>query len=146
MTAIMGMVMMATPNEQFLQRAVTQTTITKKGMIMTEGIKTFTDNPSNDPLYITSYSFDKDNLLDNEVLNIIGEIKNNDTETADFVKLTATFYDANNRTLGSEVAFTDPTTLEPGQSGPFKMAAGILGNLNVDVDEIRYVKFHLNSN
>ena len=34
MTAIMGMVMMATPNEQFLQRAVTQTTITKKGMIM----------------------------------------------------------------------------------------------------------------
>ena len=45
-----------------------------------------------------------------------------------------------------KLRFTDPTTLEPGQSGPFKMAAGILGNLNVDVDEIRYVKFHLNSN
>jgi hypothetical protein len=71
------------------------------------------------------------------VLNIIGEIKNNDTETTDFVKLTATFYDANNRTLGSEVAFTDPTTLDPGQSGPFNMAAGVLGNLNVD--EIQYV-------
>lgn len=108
-----------------------------------EGIKAFTDNPPNDPLYITSYSFDKETLLDKETLNIIGEIKNNDTETADFVKLTATFYDANNRTLGSDVSFTDPTTLEPGQSGPFKLAAGILGNLNVD--EIRYVKFHLNS-
>lgn len=71
------------------------------------------------------------------MLNIIGEIKNNDTETTDFVKLTATFYDANNRTLGSEVAFTDPTTLDPGQSGPFNMAAGVLGNLNVD--EIQYV-------
>ena len=82
-------------------------------------------------------------MLDEETLNIIGEIRNNDTDSADFVKLTATFYDANNKTLGSDSAYTDPTTLEPGQSGPFKMDAGIFGNLNVD--EIRYVKFHLSS-
>ena len=94
-------------------------------------------------MYITSYSFDKENLLDRETLNVIGEIKNNDTESADLVKLTATFYDANNRTLGNEAAFTDPTTLEPEQSGPFKMTAGFLGNLNVD--EIQYVKFHISS-
>jgi hypothetical protein len=36
---------------------------------------------------------DEEDFLDREVLNINGEIKNNDTDSADFVKLTATIYD-----------------------------------------------------
>ena len=108
-----------------------------------EETKVFTDNPPDDPLYIASYSMDEQDLLNTETLNIDGEIKNNDTDAANFVKITATFYDANNKTLGSEMAFTDPTTLDPGQSAPFKMSAGVLGNLNID--EIRYIKFHLSS-
>ena len=105
----------------------------------------FTDNPPNYPLYITSYQLDEESnsLINIEMLNIDGEIKNDGTDIENFVKLTATFYDADNGTLGSDIAFTDPTTLEPGQSAPFKMIGGALGNL--DVDEIRYVKFHISS-
>jgi hypothetical protein len=104
-------------------------------------IVTYTDNPPDDPVFITSYRVDKDSSLGNDVLNIIGEIRNTDSVSADFVEIIATFYDATNSTLGSDFTFTDPSDLDPGQSAPFEMNAGIFKDL--PVDDIRYVKFHV---
>lgn len=73
----------------------------------------------------------------NDALNIIGEIRNTDSVSADFIKVVATFYDGTNSTLGSDFTYTDPNDLDPGQSAPFEMNAGIFRNL--PVDDIRYV-------
>src|SRR5918993_162743 len=50
-------------------------------------------------------SDDEDRMLDNDVLNIVGEIRNTDSVSADFVEVIATFYDATNSTLGSDNTF-----------------------------------------
>lgn len=60
----------------------------------------------------------KDTLGD---IVITGEIKNNGTNTANFVELIATFYDTSNQTLGNKNTFTEPTTLQPKQAAPFTM-------------------------
>ena len=65
----------------------------------------FTDMPANSPIYITSTSMHKDVLND---IVITGEIKNRGTNTANFVQLTATFYNINNQTVGNENTFTIP--------------------------------------
>lgn len=101
----------------------------------------YTDNPPDDPVFITSYRVDEDRMLDNDVLNIVGEIRNTDSVSADFVEVIATFYDATNSTLGSDNTFTDPTDLDPGQSAPFEMNAGLFKNL--PVEDVRYIKFHV---
>lgn len=49
-------------------------------------------------------------------LDLNGEIQNNGTEIVDFVRVTSTFYDANNSIFGSDFIFTERNTLEPGQS------------------------------
>ena len=67
----------------------------------------------------------KDNMPYNDALNIIGEIRNTDSVSADFIKVVATFYDGTNSTLGSDFTYTDPNDLDPGQSAPFEMNAGI---------------------
>ncbi len=99
--------------------------------------KEFTDMPPNSPLYITNTFMHKDTL--NNIV-ITGEIKNRGTSTADFVELIATFYDINNKTVGNQYTFTEPTTLQPGQAAPFTM---YLSPNDMPLDEINSVKYHL---
>lgn len=54
-------------------------------------------------------------------LHIVGEVINESYEPMRFVKVTATFYDANNSVIGTDFAYTDPSTLQPGQRAPFDM-------------------------
>jgi hypothetical protein len=50
---------------------------------------------------------------------IVGEILNNGTITAEYAKVSVSFYDANGAILGSEFTYADPSTLAPGQRAAF---------------------------
>jgi SLAP domain-containing protein len=99
--------------------------------------KEFTDMPANSSVYITSTSMHKDTLGN---IVITGEIKNNGTNTANFVELIATFYDTSNQTLGNKNTFTEPTTLQPKQAAPFSM---YLSPNDTPLNKIDHVKYHL---
>ena len=99
--------------------------------------KEFTDMPANSSLYITSTSMHKDTLGN---IVITGEIKNNGTNTANFVELIATFYDTSNQTLGNKNTFTEPTTLQPKQAAPFSM---YVSPNDTPLNKIDHVKYHL---
>jgi hypothetical protein len=43
------------------------------------------------------------------------------SRSIDFVKVTGTFYDASNRVIGIDFAFTDPSTVEAGETAPFDL-------------------------
>ena len=54
-------------------------------------------------------------------LHIVGEVINESFQPIRFVEITATFYDSNNRVIGTDFTFTNPSTLEPGQIAPFDL-------------------------
>jgi hypothetical protein len=99
------------------------------------------DPSSSDSLSVLSHRISTDQISDRLTMDIDGEIENNGTEPLDFVKVTATFYDATNSILGSDFAYTEPTTLEPGQTAPFKITAGFGDNL--PVHQISSIKLHI---
>ena len=55
---------------------------------------------------------------------LVGEVKNNGTQPADSVKITASFYDGNGNIVGTDFTFTEPLTIAPGDTGTFKMLPG----------------------
>ena len=106
------------------------------------GSPTVNINPSSsDSLSVLSHRISTDEILDDPTMDIDGEIQNNGTVSLDFIRATATFYDATNSILGSDFAYTEPTTLEPGQTAPFKITAGFGDNL--PVDQISSIKLHI---
>jgi hypothetical protein len=108
----------------------------------TEGTPTVNiDSASSDSLSLLSHRVSTDEILDDPTMDINGEIQNNSTESLDFVKVTATFYDTTNSVIGSDFTYTDPYTLEPGQSAPFELTAGFGDDL--PVDEIASIKLHV---
>ena len=40
--------------------------------------------------------------------SLVGEVKNNSPDTITFAKVTATYYDDQNKTIGTDFTFTDP--------------------------------------
>ena len=54
-------------------------------------------------------------------LHIVGEVINESYQPARFIRITATFYDANNSVIGTDFTFTSPSTLQPGQGAPFDL-------------------------
>jgi len=101
----------------------------------------FIDPASSDSLTILSHRISSDDILDDPTMDINGEIQNNGTRTLDFVKVTATFYDTTNSVLGSDFTYTDPNTVESGQSVPFKLTSGFGDDL--PIDEISSIKLHV---
>jgi hypothetical protein len=53
--------------------------------------------------------------------SLVGEVTNNGTAIAEFVKVSASFYDDNGNIVGREFTFADPHTLNPGDRSPFEM-------------------------
>jgi hypothetical protein len=101
----------------------------------------YTDMPIDSPLFIASHSKHTGKTFGNRQLDLRGEIKNNGTETAHSVKIIATFYNANNVTLGSNIAYTQPDSIEPGQSAPYTINAG--SGDGIRVREIDHIKYHI---
>ena len=69
-------------------------------------------------LQILSYSNSIDGL---GYLEIVGEVKNLQSNSASYVEVIGTFYDQNDTVIGCDYTFTNPTDLAGGQTGPFKM-------------------------
>lgn len=53
--------------------------------------------------------------------HILGEVTNQGTETTQYAKVSGTFYNDQNRVVGTGFTFTDPSDLQPGQSAPFDL-------------------------
>lgn len=54
-------------------------------------------------------------------MHIVGEIKNIETGTANYVKVISTFYDDAGNVVDAEFTYSDPSDLEPGQKAPFEI-------------------------
>jgi hypothetical protein len=96
----------------------------------------YTDNSPNSPVYITGTIMHKTALND---IQIDGEVKNNGTQSIDVVQVITTFYDANNMTLGNDITYSNPSTLQPGQSAPFSIFTG----QHIPIEDIKLAKYHL---
>jgi hypothetical protein len=101
------------------------------------------DPASSESLTILSQRISTDESLADPFMDINGEIQNVGDNSLDFVRATATFYDEANSILGSAFAYTEPITLEPGQTAPYKITAGF-GD-NIPVDDIANIKLHVTS-
>lgn len=69
---------------------------------------------------------------------LVGEVKNNGPDTITFTKVTATYYDAQNKTIGTDFTYTDPMDIPSGQSAPFSIQS-----LDSPLDEAHMIKLHL---
>ena len=78
----------------------------KKGLVVVSD-NGFNDNDPNLPQY-----------------HIVGEVQNNGSEPAQFVEVSATLYDGNNKVIGTGSAFTKPENIDPGQKAPFEITVG----------------------
>ena len=79
-----------------------------------------------------SFKLTRDDILDTPVLYIDGKVKNSGQETANFVKVIASFYNSDNAIIGSDMSYTDPSTIGAGQSQPFKIPVGFGSNVPID--------------
>jgi hypothetical protein len=58
---------------------------------------------------------------DGGYLHVVGEVENGLGRPIDFVQVTGTFYDANKQVIGTDLVFTDPNSLEAGETAPFDL-------------------------
>jgi hypothetical protein len=73
------------------------------------------NNQSNDEIVLLSQRYNNEEFGD----RIVGEVLNNGTSTAEFVKVTVSFYDVNGLLVGTEMSYADPSTIEPNNKSPF---------------------------
>ena len=70
--------------------------------------------------------------------HIVGEVQNNGTQTAKFVQVSATLYDRNNKVIGTDFSFTNPSDIDPGQKAPFEITVGTDKVMGGDLSIIDY--------
>ena len=66
--------------------------------------------------------------------HVVGEIQNGTPDPVTFVQASATFYDKNNRVVGTSFGYTNPPDLGPGDKAPFEI---ILTSSSVPVKQIK---------
>lgn len=52
---------------------------------------------------------------------VVGEVVNGGTDSTEYVKVVATFYDEAGQVINTDFTYTDPTDLAAGQSAPFEL-------------------------
>jgi SLAP domain-containing protein len=72
-------------------------------------------------------------------MHVIGEVQSNTPNVIQYVKVTGTFYDNNNKVVGTSFTYTDPKDLAPGENAPFDL---ILTDASIPIDQIE--KYTLN--
>lgn len=55
--------------------------------------------------------------------NVVGEVKNNLQSNINYVKLTATFYDAQEKVIGTDFTYAELDILKPNQKAPFEISS-----------------------
>jgi parallel beta-helix repeat protein len=53
-------------------------------------------------------------------VHVLGEIQNTLNTKVDFIKVTVAYYDSQNRIIGSDFVYSDPSTLLPGQTATYQ--------------------------
>jgi hypothetical protein len=66
-------------------------------------------------------------------MHVVGEIENNTPNVIKYVKIIGTFYDNNNRVVGTTSTYTDPPNLSPNEIAPFDL---LLGGASISTDQI----------
>lgn len=74
------------------------------------------------------------------ILHIVGEVQNNSPINITFAKLVGTFYDSNNRVVGTAFTYTDPQEIQSRDAAPFDL---ILLSASIPVNEIDHYKLRL---
>jgi hypothetical protein len=77
---------------------------------------TVNNNPSG--LEILSHNSFPDSL---GYLHVVGEVKNNYPSTATSVTIVGTFYDINNRVVGTQFTHANPSDIGSGEKAPFEL-------------------------
>ena len=95
---------------------------------------------SNPVLNITSVS----NYFTENYFYIVGEVLNKAQSEKTYVRVTATLYDDTNKVIGTSYTFTDPTTIQPSESAPFKLSVSLSDVSNLD--SIKIYKLMVSSN
>ena len=81
---------------------------------------TSTPTPSPTKPGILSHSSYTDSL---GYFNVVGEVKNNLSGNIKYVKITVTFYDAENIVIGTDYTYTKLDVLKPNQKSPFELSS-----------------------
>jgi hypothetical protein len=66
-------------------------------------------------------------------MHVIGEVENNTHNIKQFVQVIATFYDDNNKVVGTSNTYTTPTDLKPGETAPFDL---MLTDASIPIEQI----------
>jgi len=88
------------------------------------------DNP-NDDIVLLSQRYNEERFGD----KIVGEVLNNGSITAEYVKVSASFYDQNGAIIGSEFTYAEPSTIRPGDRAAFTM---YISSETIEDDTERY--------
>jgi hypothetical protein len=64
---------------------------------------------------------DNSHLHDIGAYHIVGEVINQGSQKATFVKISAAFYNSSNVVVAADLTYTDPKDLGPGQTAPFEI-------------------------
>jgi hypothetical protein len=97
----------------------------------------------NNTLTLVSYTLTRNPILDDPILEINGEIRNDGAIAQEFVRINATFYDEEDEIVGTDYAYADTDILELCQVAPFDLSVGFEDG--VPVDDINYIQFYLDS-
>jgi len=85
---------------------------------------------NNKKLNIINYSSFIDTL---GYLHIIGKVKNNTTKIAEFVSVKGTFYDNDNKVIGTSFNYTEPRSLNSSEIASFDL---VLQNASISITQI----------
>jgi hypothetical protein len=74
--------------------------------------------------------------------HVVGEVTNQGSERATFVKVSGAFYNSSNAVVAADFTYTDPDNLEPGQAASFEIIVNAptanditFASLNVDSNQ-----------
>ena len=85
---------------------------------------------SNNTIKILSH----DSYIDSGgTMHVVGEVENNTPKVAQFVEIIGTFYDSNNKVVGTSSTFTSPTDLASGEITPFDL---MLSDASIPIEQI----------
>jgi hypothetical protein len=87
-------------------------------------------------------SVDNSHLHDIGAYHIVGEVTNQGSQKATFVKVSAAFYNSSDIVVAADFTYSDPKDLEPGQTAPFEI---VVTSAPIISNEITSASLNVNS-
>jgi hypothetical protein len=87
-------------------------------------------------------SVDNSHLHDIGAYHIVGEVTNQGSQKATFVKVSAAFYNSSDIVVAADFTYSDPKDLEPGQTAPFEI---VVTSVPIISNEITSASLNVNS-